>query len=157
MLTYFLVLNGFYMEVVYQKGEIIMHTKIKRAVAIILSFVMIVCFATTASAVQPRYSYTNATTIRLSFTGTTANCSIHIYGFSTVTSITDVNVTLKDSNGTPVGIWRNLSSTGQDFSFFDTVPNLNKGEHYNLSFSAKVNTDNGSEIISGSTSNDCPE
>ena len=68
-----------------------------------------------------------------------------------------MNVTLKDSNGTPVGIWRNLSSTGQDFSFFDTVPNLNKGEHYNLSFSAKVNTDNGSEIISGSTSNDCPE
>lgn len=150
-------MSCFYIEVVYQKGEIIMHTKIKRAITIILSFVMIVCFATTVSAVQPRYSYTRSTTTHLSFRGTTANCSIVIYGASTVTSITDVNITLKDSNGTPVGIWRNLSSTGQDFMFFDTVPNLNKGEHYNISFSAKVNTDNGSEIISGSASNDCPE
>lgn len=150
-------MSCFYIEVVYQKGEIIMHTKIKRAVAIILSFVMIICFATTVSAVQPRYSYTNYTTTTLTFKGTTAYCSITIFGYESVTSITDVNITLKDSNGTPVGIWRNLSSTGQDFMFFDTVPNLNKGEHYNISFSAKVNTDNGSEIISGSASNDCPE
>lgn len=133
-----------------------MYTNSRRLIAIILSFVVTVCLATTVSAVQPRYSFTKSTTTSLSFSGTTANCSIKVYGFSSVTSITEVNITLTDSNNNPVGEWNNLSSTGQDFSFFRSVSNLTRGEQYTLSFTAKVNTSTGSETVSGSASNDCP-
>lgn len=134
-----------------------MHIKAKRVVAIILSVFVLACFATTVSAVQPRYSFTRSCTISLSFSGTTANCLIRVYGFSNVTSITEVNITLTDSKGTTVGEWKDLSSTGQDFSYFNTVPNLTKGEIYTLSFTAKVNANTNSENISGSSSNDCPK
>lgn len=134
-----------------------MRTRIKKLVTIILTLVVTICFATTVSAVQPRYLFTKSITTNLSFSGTTANCSIKIYGSTSVKSITEVNITLTDSNGNPVGEWNNLSSTGQDFSFFDTVPNLVKEEQYTLSFTAKVNTNNGSETVSGSNSKYCPK
>lgn len=134
-----------------------MNTKVKRLIAIIISLILAVNFATTVSAVQPRYLFTKSITYKLSFNGTTANCSIDIYGSSSVTSITEVNITLTDSHGNSVGSWNNLSSTEQDFSFFRSVSNLTKGEQYTLSFTAKVNTNNSSEPVSGSTSNVCPK
>ncbi len=134
-----------------------MHTKTKRLIAIFLSLILVIGFAITTSAMEPRYSDTNRISVRLVFIGTTANCTLKIFGAEGVTSIDNVNITLSDSSGNPVGSWNNLSSTGQDFSFFDTVPNLDKGEHYTLSFSAKVNTNTNSETVSGTASNDCPE
>ncbi|GEM_PF-812514 len=129
---------------------------VKRLIAVFLSLILVVCFSTTISAVEPRYSYTNGMTVRLYFMGTTANCSINITGSELVTSIDNVNITLTDSKGNLAGTWSNLSSTGQDFYFFDTVPNLKKGEHYTLTVSAKVHAGNKSETITGTATNDCP-
>lgn len=129
---------------------------VKRLIAVFLSLILVVCFSTTISAVEPRYSYTNGMTVRLYFMGTTANCSINITGSELVTSIDNVNITLTDSRGNLAGTWSNLSSTGQDFMFFDTVPNLKKGEHYILTVSAKVHAGNKSETITGTATNDCP-
>ncbi len=112
-----------------------MHAKFKKFIIILLSLIVVIGFTTTASAVEPRYSDTTYSLVRLYFIGTTANCSVSILGAEGVTSITNVNITVSDSKGNPVGSWNNLSSTGQDFTFFNTVTDLNKGANYK-----KVNT-----------------
>ncbi len=109
-----------------------MQKKIKCLISILLSLIVIVSLATTAYAIEPRYSDTNSITVTLIFSGTTANCDVAIYGADDTTSITDVNITLKNSNNKIVGEWKNLSSTGKRFTFYDTVTNLTKGETYTL-------------------------
>ena len=150
-----MVLNGFFIEVVYI-GGINMRTKVKRLITILLALAIVISLATTVSAVEPRYSYTDHMIVGLVFFETTANCSVSITGADGVTSIDNVNITLTDSKGNLAGTWSNLSSTGQDFYFFDTVPNLKKGEHYTLTVSAKVHAGNKSETITGTATNDCP-
>ena len=133
-----------------------MHVKINKLIVILLVFVMVVSLATTAFAVEARYSNIKRIAANISFSGTTASCSVRIFGDESVTSITDVNITLSDSRGNTIESWSNLSSTGQNFTFFDTVTNLTKGETYTLSFSASVNVGGNSEPISGSSTNTCP-
>lgn len=133
-----------------------MHGRTKKIFSIILSIVIVIGFTATASAAESRYSDNSRSTLKLSFIGTTASCSVRIFGAESVTSITDVNITLSDSRGNTIESWSNLSSTGQNFTFFDTVTNLTKGETYTLSFSASVNVGGNSEPISGSSTNTCP-
>jgi len=134
-----------------------MRTKIKNLILIFLSLATVVSLTIVASAVEPQYSDTSSISIRLSFIGTTANCSVRVYGADSTTSISNVNITLSDSNGTVVGEWSNLSSIGRSFSYFDTVSDLNKGEQYTLTATAYVNGNNSSEFISNSKSQICPK
>ncbi len=133
-----------------------MQKKIKCLISILLSLIVIVSLATTAYAIQPRYSDTNSITLILLFSGTTANCDVRIIGADDTASITDVNITLKDSNNKIVGEWKNLSSTGKRFTFYDTVADLTKGETYTLYASAKVNRKSGVETVSEKNSQTCP-
>lgn len=133
-----------------------MNGKLKCFISILLSFIMIIGLTTTVSAVEPRYLGTHSATVKLVFSGTTASCDVRITGADGTTSITDVNITLKDSKNNTVGEWRNLSSPNNRFTFYDTVTNLTKGETYTLSFTATINKDLGTESISGNSTVTCP-
>lgn len=133
-----------------------MRNKIKCFISILLSLVVITSFATSAFAVEPRYSDTNSITVKLVISGTTASCDVRIYGADDTTSITDVNITLKDSENNPVGEWNNLSTTGKRFTFYDTVTNLTKGETYTLYATAKINRKGGVNTVSEKSSQPCP-
>lgn len=85
-----MVLNGFFIEVVYI-GGINMRTKVKRLITILLALAIVISLATTVSAVEPRYSYTDHMIVGLVFFETTANCSVSITGADGVTSIDNVN------------------------------------------------------------------
>lgn len=132
-----------------------MQKKIKCLISIFLSLIVIASLATTVCAVEPRYSDTNSITVTLGFDGTTAACAVKIYGVDGTISIDNVNITLKDSNGNVKGIWTNLSSSGDYFSFSKTVPNLDIGKTYTLSVSANVNGNNNTELVKDSCTGTC--
>lgn len=134
-----------------------MSKKIKGLISIFLSFIVIASLATTAFAVEPRYSDTSAVIVQLLFSGTSADCSVKIYGKSGTKSITDVNITLTDSDDNVVEEWKNLSSNGSIFSFSETASDLTKGKKYKLSVSANVNGNSSTEFVSNSTTQTCPK
>lgn len=134
-----------------------MQKKFKCLISIFLSLLVIVSLAVNASAVTPRYSDTNYVSIILGFSGTTANCDISINGADGTTSISNVNITLKDSGGNIVAEWPNLSSASKKFTFFDTVKNLTKGETYTLAVTANVNRNGKAEPVSNSITKTCPQ
>ncbi len=132
-----------------------MKKAVKYFVSIFLTFAVMICAAAPVSAVQPRFSYTNSVTVRLVFSGTTAYCTASVRGYDSVTSITDGHLVLEDSKGTVVGEWKNLSSSSQNLDVSKTVSDLNEGETYTLTFSAKVIANNGSETVSNYVSKTC--
>ncbi len=133
-----------------------MQKKVKCLISIFLSLLVIFSLTVTVCAIEPRFSETNSMTVRLNFNGTTANCSVKIYGAKGTASIDNVNITLKDSKGNVKGEWKNLSSNDDYFSFSDSISNLTKGETYTLSASGNVNRNGNAEPVSGSSSNPCP-
>jgi len=134
-----------------------MQKKVKCLISIFLSLLVIFSLTVTVGAIEPRYSDTDSASVQLIFNGTTAGCSVKIYGSDGTTSIDNVNITLKDSNGNVTAEWKNLSSTRKNFSFSDTVSDLTEGEKYTLSFSAKIKKGGNTESISGSSSQTCPK
>ncbi len=133
-----------------------MPKKIKSLISIFLSLLVIFSLTVTVGAMEPRYSDTDSITIGLGFNGTTASCSLIINGADGTTSIDNVNITLKDSNGNIKGEWKNLSSNSKTFTFFQTVSNLTRGENYTLEFSANINRKNNTEFVKDSRSQTCP-
>ncbi len=131
--------------------------KIKWLISICLALAMIVSLTISVLAIEPRYSDTNSVTVGLGFRGTTANCSVKIFGADGTTSISDINITLKDSSGNVAAEWLNLSSTGDRFTFFEIVTNLTKGEKYTLSVTANVNRNGKAEPVSDSNTQTCPK
>lgn len=134
-----------------------MSKKIKGLISIFLSLIVLASLATTAYAVEPRYSDTNKLTVILSINGTTATCTASLIGADGTTSISNGHLILKDSNGTTISDWSNLSSNTDKLFVSKTVKNLTKGETYTLSFSANVNRNGKSESVSGSSSKTCPK
>lgn len=133
-----------------------MDKKIKCLISIFLSMLVIFSLAVTVGAIEPRYSDTNSVTVRLVFSGTTAGCSVKIYGADGTKSINNVNITLKDSKGSVKAKWTDLSSNSDNYLFSETVSNLTKGETYTLVVSANVNRNGNTEPVSGSDSKTCP-
>lgn len=133
-----------------------MQKKVKCLISVFLSLCVIVSLTITVAAIEPRFSDTDSASVNLIFSGTTATCSVKIYGADGTTSIDKVNIYLKDSKGNIKAKWENLSSNGKNFSFSDTVSNLTKGETYTLAFSANVNRNGRAEPITGSSTQPCP-
>ncbi len=133
-----------------------MQKKVKCLISIILSLFVIFSLTVTVSAIEPRFSETNSITVRLGFNGTTAYCSVKIYGVDGTQSIDNVNITLKDSNGNVKGEWTNLSADGDYFSFSKTVSNLTKGEAYTLTASGNINGKINTEFVKDSHKETCP-
>ncbi len=134
-----------------------MYTKTKWLISICLALAMIVNMTVTVVAIEPRYSDTNSVSAGLGFSGTTAICDISIHGADGTTSISNINITLEDSNGNVVAKWLNLSSTGKKYTFYETVANLTKGETYKLIVNANINRNGKKEPVSESKSQTCPK
>lgn len=101
-----------------------------------------------ADEAQPRYSASNSSQLILSFDSGKAYCYGKISGRTGTTSITNCNVTLKDSSGSVVASWSNLSSNSSTLNFSKST-SVSRGT-YTLSFTAKVNVNGTSENISNS-------
>lgn len=123
--------------------------------SIILSFVLIICTSTAATAVEPRLSDTSSATLTLSFSGTTAYCVATVKGADGTSSISDGKLILTDSNGKEVASWINLSSNGKTLYVSKTAYGLTEGEKYTLTISAKVNRNGNTEKVSNSISKTC--
>ncbi len=132
-----------------------MPKKVKSLTSILLSILVIFSLIVSVDAIEPRYSDTDSITIGLGITGTTASCTVMIYGADGTTSIDKVNITLKDSKGNVKGEWKNLSTNSRKFTFFETVSNLIVGESYTLEFSANINRRTGVETIKDSRTATC--
>ncbi len=132
-----------------------MKKRIKCLLSILLSFIMIIGTAIVVSAVEPRFSDTSYVDVQLRITGTTASCTVSVFGADGTTSISDGHLILTDSMGNIKGDWPNLSSNSDILVENRTATNLIKGETYTLSFTATVNRKNGSEPVSDSITKTC--
>ncbi len=116
---------------------------VKKSIAAMVTICLfIVCFALP---VQARYSETNSIVMSLTYGSNSANCSITITGESWVTGIDKVNVALKDSSGSVVKEWKNLSCTGSTFRFNKSASLSGKGT-YTLSFTGTVHGDTDERV-----------
>ena len=133
-----------------------MQKKVKCLITIILSLLVIFSLTVAVSAIEPRFSETNSIKVILGFNGTTADCSVKIYGVDGTQSIDNVNITLKDSKGNVKGEWTNLSTNGDYYSFSKSVSNLTKGEAYTLTASGNINGKTKTEYVKDSHTETCP-
>ena len=101
---------------------------------------------------QPRLSDTDSVSLSLTFVSGDAICSGSVIGGTGTTSITNCTVTLKDSSGTVVDSWSNLSSNSKTLPFSKTSKGVTKGVKYTLSVSATVNRNGKAEPVSNSVS-----
>lgn len=128
---------------------------VKKSFSLLLAVLLLTVFAASVYAVQPRY--TTVSNVRLTITPTAngASCYCKIEGNSNVTSITDGVMELRDSSGTVVATWSNLSASGRQLTVTRTAANVSKGETYTLTITAYANTSTSSEYISEAVSGTC--
>lgn len=132
-----------------------MQIRAKYFISILLALAVLICAATAVSAVEPRMSDTTKVTVQLTYSGTTAYCTVMVNGADGTTSITDGHLVLTDSNGGVAADWTDISADGTTLFFSDSVSGLTKGKTYTLTFSAKVNRNAGSEDVSNYVSKKC--
>ncbi len=121
----------------------------------ILAVCMLFCIRVSVSAIEPKYTENSTISVRLTFSSNEALCYFKIAGGTGTESISDCDVTLKDSKGTTVKSWTDLYSTRSSLTFSESVSNLTTKETYTLSVTATINRNGGTEPISGSTSSTC--
>lgn len=127
--------------------------KLKKSFCLISCIMVLVLGLTMvsyAAEVTPRWENTRTVQTTLSFSGTTANCSVYIAGKSgsNVTRIKGT-LTLKDNtSGTTAGSW----SFDEYASYYQTTKYATavSGHSYTLSVSATVYNASGGEAVNGS-------
>lgn len=132
-----------------------MQIKAKYFISILMALVVLICTATAVSAVEPRMSDTTKVTVQLTYSGTTAYCTVIVNGADGTTSISDGHLVLTDSNGGVAAEWTDISANSTTLFFSDSVSGLTKGETYTLTFSAKVNRNGRSENVGNYVSKKC--
>lgn len=123
----------------------------KRTLKLLVLCISILCLsvsALAAIAIEPFSA--NTYTMSLAFSGNSATCGLTITGASGTTKIDNVTITLRESNGTLVNQWTNLSATGPVFTFSRSTTTVVQGRAYTLSFSATIHRNGVAEPISGS-------
>jgi hypothetical protein len=101
-------------------------------------------------AIQPFWTNTSNVNVVLSISGTTANCSAIVEGYSGTTKIVaDVTLERKAANGTytTVKTWTNQSANGSRL-LFDESYSVTSGYTYRLTVSAKVTRNGTTETAS---------
>jgi len=124
----------------------------KRVLKIMALCMAIVCFPISVSAavaIEPMSTNLNTATLALTFSGNTANCTVTINGATGTTRIDNCTITLRESNGTLVAEWENLSATGGTLRFSRTASPVIRGKTYTLSFTATVHRNGVAENVSG--------
>lgn len=98
------------------------------------------------SEVMPLWDYTSDVSLILSFSGTTAYCSLMVLGYPNASKI-KANLWLyeKNSDGswTLLDSWKNMVKTGSAFGTEQTYSPVSKGKTYKLYFTGKVYGPNG--------------
>lgn len=111
--------------------------------------------AASNTTVMPMWDNTSTAATRLSFSGTTANCTVSVDGYSGVTEIYGTMI-LKRINGsseTTVKSW-SVSSSSR-YLYASKSCTVTKGYKYKLQFNGYVSTDSYAEYVSVSSSATC--
>ena len=129
--------------------------KFKIVFSILIALCAVLCLAmsisaASANAAKPYYSETQSVTLSLTFSSEGAACYGNILGKPGTTTIDKCTFTLKDSKGTTVKTWSDLSSTGATLIFSKTASAVTQGEIYSLSVTATVHRNGNSEKVSDS-------
>lgn len=117
----------------------------QKVTAIVMALTLL--FALNVSA-APRYNETRTCRAYLSFTGTTANCSIRVKGSSG--DAIEATLVLCDKQGNEIMTWSDLSGTSS--LSFSGKASVVRGQTYTLTASATVE----GESISGNSTLTCP-
>ena len=76
-----------------------MQIRAKYFISILMAMIVLICTATAVSAVEPRLSDTTKVTVQLTYSGTTAYCTVIVNGADGTTSITEFYVVFnRDDN-----------------------------------------------------------
>jgi hypothetical protein len=125
--------------------------KMKRTFKALVLCISILCLSLSASALATIEPFSiNTHFLTLDFSGNSATCSVTITGASGTTRIDNVTITLRESNGTLINEWTNLSATGARFTFNRSTTTVVRGRTYTLSFSATIHRNGVATPISGS-------
>lgn len=123
----------------------------KRIFKLLLIGILTLCFSISASAaiaIEPFSATTHV--VNLTFSGNTATCVVTINGASGTTRIDNVTITLRESDGTLVAQWSNLSAVGPVFTFSRNASPVTRGKTYTLSFTATIHRNGAAQPIGGS-------
>lgn len=111
--------------------------------------------AASDNTIMPMWDNTSDAATVLSFSGTTAKCTVSVYGYSGVKEIYGTMI-LKKVNGTSettVKSWP-VSSSGREL-YASKSCTVTKGYKYKLEFNGYVSTDSYAEYVSVSSSATC--
>ena len=117
--------------------------KIKQIISLLL---VVIILSTSVSAqipetISPYWVHTRRVAISHSYENGDAKCFIDIKGLDDVDSIQNVDVEYSvdiDGEWVEIACWENLSSVGNTFRFEATIPDVELGYTYRLSFCADV-------------------
>ena len=126
-----------------------MKKTLKAILSIICAVVMLLVTSMSVYAATPRYKYINTMSISLSCDDGKAYCYVSVIGCDDVSGFFNGTATLTDENGTVYGSWSNLSMTGQNFMWAQTVWNVPSGHTYVLDFTITASASGRPETISG--------
>lgn len=121
----------------------------RNVIAIISAVVMLFITSISVYAATPRYKYISGMSVSLSCDDGKAYCYVSVNGSIEVSGYINGTATLTDENGTVYGNWTNLSMTGDDFYWADTVWNVPTGHRYTLDFTITASASGRPETISG--------
>lgn len=122
---------------------------IKNFISVTCAVILLVVTSISVYAATPRYKYINGMSVSLSCDDGKAYCYVSVVGCADVSGYFNGTATLTDENGTVYGNWTNLSMTGDDFYWADTVWNVPTGHRYTLDFTITASVSGRPETISG--------
>lgn len=123
--------------------------------AMLVNSAALTSMAASDNAIMPMWDNTSEAATRLSFSGTTANCTVSVDGYSGVTEIYGTMILKKvsGSSETTVKSWA-VSSSSRNLLASRSCT-VTKGYKYKLQFNGYVSTDSYAEYVSVSSSATC--
>ena len=116
---------------------------VRKVIVVVLTCIMLTCSVTAQvpESISPYWVHTKRVAIGHTYEYGDALCFVDIVGFSGVDSIQNVDIEFSidiDGEWVVLASWENLSSIGNTFRFEGTVPDVELGYTYRLSFCADV-------------------
>ena len=130
-------------------GKLKMKRKILKLMALFMAMVCFWSVGTSTAIVPIEPLSVNTHTVTLSFSGTSAACTVTINGAAGTTKIDNCTVTLWDNNGTTIARWANQSATGSSLRFSRTASPVVRGRTYTLIFTATVHRNGTATQVNG--------
>lgn len=123
----------------------------RKKIAGVVCLCMVLVFTCVAGAVTPRWSNIRSCIISHVYVDGSICCDVEITGVPDATLISNVDIVLKKYIGNDqwqeICRWENMYCVGNEFQFYDEVPNMLTGCTYRLCVTAYVYRDGVPEYL----------